>query len=46
MRVIIIGDEQLTAKKLVELINELIPDAVVMGSCNPLAKAWNGSETI
>ena len=31
MRVIIIEDEQLTAKKLVGLLNELMPDAVVMG---------------
>ena len=30
MRVIIIEDEQLTAKKLVSLLNELMPDAVVM----------------
>ena len=31
MRVINIEDEQLTAKKLVGLLNELMPDAVVMG---------------
>ena len=31
MRVIIIEDEQLTAKKLVGLLNELMPDAIVMG---------------
>ena len=31
MRVIIIEDEQLTAKKLVGLINELMPDAEVIG---------------
>ena len=34
MRVIIIEDEQLTAKKLVGLLNELMPDAVVMGVLN------------
>ena len=31
MRIIIIEDEHLTAKKLVGLLNELMPDAVIMG---------------
>lgn len=31
MRVIIIEDEQLTAKKLIGLLSELMPDAIVMG---------------
>ena len=38
MRVIIIEDEQLTAKKLVGLLNELMPDAIVMGVLQSVTK--------
>lgn len=45
MRVIIIEDEQLTAKKLVGLLNELMPDAVVMGVLQSVSESieWFGN---
>ena len=45
MRVIIIEDEKLTAKKLVGLLKELTPDAVVMGILQSVSESieWFGN---
>ena len=45
MRVIIIEDEQLTAQKLVGLLKELMPDAVVMGVLQSVSESieWFGN---
>lgn len=45
MRILIIEDEQLTAKKLVGLLNELMPDAVVMGVLQSVSESieWFGN---
>ena len=39
MRIIIIEDEQLTAKKLIGMLNELMPDAVIMGVLSSVSES-------